>query len=102
MRAPALSVLLLLVSTMLCNSAPTQPAAKRLIEFGWDEPDTAFMRQHIADMEKTPFDGCVFHAYTKDPAGKRGDFLWGCWSKKAFTEDQLQASLDDLRQTSFK
>ena len=34
---------------------------KRLIEFGWDEPDTAFLRRHIAQMERSPFDGCVFH-----------------------------------------
>src|SRR5678816_1066737 len=24
---------------------------KKLIEFGWDEPDTAFLRQHAASME---------------------------------------------------
>src|SRR3954451_1301335 len=29
---------------------------KKVIEFGWDEPDTAFLRKHIARMERTPFD----------------------------------------------
>ena len=33
---------------------------KKLIEFGWDEPDTAFLRAHLGEMEKTPFDGCVY------------------------------------------
>src|SRR4051812_43770006 len=64
---------------------------KKLIEFGWDEPDTAFMRQHIAEMEKTPFDGTVFHV--------PGDFLWQCWGKRTFTEKELAPAIDDLKHT---
>ena len=30
-----------------------QRPPKKLIEFGWDEPDTAFMRAHLAEMEAT-------------------------------------------------
>lgn len=91
---------------LLCLAIPTAAAdrtagPKHLIEFGWDEPDTTFMRNHVAEMEKTPFDGCVFHAYTQDPQGKKGDFLWTCWGKKAFTEDDLTPSLNELRQTRF-
>ena len=36
-------------------------SAKKLIEFGWDEPDTGFLRRHRDQLEQTPFDGCVFH-----------------------------------------
>src|SRR5215212_746052 len=71
-------------------SAQTQPT-KKLIEFGWDEPDTAFMRKHIATMEQSPFDGTVFHL--------NQDFLWQSWSKRAFTEAELQQSIDDLKNT---
>ncbi len=39
-------------------------AGKKLIEFGWDEPDTAFMREQDAEMERSPFDGC---GYTETP-----------------------------------
>ena len=42
---------------------------KHLIEFGWDVPDTAFLRRHIAQLERTPFDGCVFHANYHTPGG---------------------------------
>src|SRR5689334_1414081 len=63
MSTRALIASLLFVSTSL-GAVPTHPVQKRLIEFGWDEPDTAFMKKHIGEMEKTPFDGCVFHAYT--------------------------------------
>ncbi|MFQ6039874.1 MAG: hypothetical protein ACE5PV_03375 [Candidatus Poribacteria bacterium] len=76
--------------------------SKRLIEFGWDEPDTAFMREHIAEMEKTPFDGCVFHLNYRDEDGSTGSFTWECWGKKKFTEEQLKGAVDDLRNTLFQ
>src|SRR2546423_11533626 len=62
-------------------SAQSRPA-KKLIEFGWDEPDTAFMRKHIAAMEQTPFDGTVFHV--------PGDFLWQAWGNRQITRPELQ------------
>jgi hypothetical protein len=37
-------------------TAQTVPA-KKLIEWGWDEPDTKFMRENISQMEQFPFDG---------------------------------------------
>src|SRR5947207_15435883 len=76
------------------STHPSTAAQKRLIEFGWDEPDTAFMRQHIAEMEKTPFDGCVFHV--------PGDFLGQCWGKRAYREADLKPAIDDLKNTRIK
>ena len=67
-----------------------KPPVKKLIEFGWDEPDTAFLRQHIAEMEQTPFDGCVFHVMSADPQGKRENFTWLGWGRRAFTEAELE------------
>lgn len=97
-RASSLVLFCLAIPAIAADRAAGR---KYLIEFGWDEPDTAFMRQHVAQMEKTPFNGCVFHAYTTDPQGKKGDFLWTCWGKKAFTEDELTPSMNDLRQSRF-
>jgi hypothetical protein len=74
---------------------------KHLIEFGWDEPDTAFMKSHIAEMEKTPFDGTVFHLLYTKPDGTRGRFMNECWSKRAFTETELQHATDELKATKF-
>jgi hypothetical protein len=71
-----------------------------LIEFGWDEPDTSFLRQHITEMEKTPFDGCVFHVMSTDPQGKRENFTWLCWGKRAFTGAELEPALEDLKGTT--
>jgi len=78
--------------------------AKKLIEFGWDEPTTEFMRKNIAEMEKTPFDGVVFIAESKKSgAGTSPDaFMWDCWSKRTFTLEELQPAIDSLKATPFK
>lgn len=76
-----------------------QAAPKKLIEFGWDEPDTAFLRAHVAEMEQTPFDGCVFHVNYLKPDGSQGNFTWECWGRRAFAEAELQAAREDLKAT---
>ena len=43
------------------SSAPTDvrvPAVK-LIEYGWDSPSPEFVRTHIGEMERRPFDGVI-------------------------------------------
>ncbi|MDQ2901900.1 MAG: hypothetical protein M3Y07_19205 [Acidobacteriota bacterium] len=64
----------------------------KLIEFGWDEPDSAFLRKHSAKMDRTPFDGCVFHI---------NSFTWEVWGKRAFTMPEVQAAVEDLKALSF-
>jgi hypothetical protein len=68
--------------------------AKKLIEFGWDEPDTAFMRAHLAELEQTPFDGTVFHV--------KGDAQWKAWGTIIVQEAEVQAAVADLKATPFK
>src|SRR3954464_10728249 len=77
-------------------------AKKKLVEFGWDEPDTRFMREHIEEMEKTPFDGCVFHIQAARANGTRGDFLWETWDKRAFTYEEVKPAIEDLKATKLK
>lgn len=94
------------VSAVLVGCAAIPPPAgapaKKLIEFGWDEPDTAFMRRQIAQMEQTPFDGAVFHVTYAKPDGKPGDFLWEAWGRRAFTDAELAPALADLTATQFR
>ncbi|RPI00196.1 MAG: hypothetical protein EHM71_17685 [Zetaproteobacteria bacterium] len=75
---------------------------KKLVEFGWGEPDTAFMRRHVAQMEETPFDGVVFHVNYTTPGGKQASFLWEAWGRRAFTEAELATALQDLAATRFR
>ena len=90
---------------LACSTSFAQPAsrpAKKLIEFGWDEPDPAYLRAHIAEMEKTAFDGCVFHlTYTK-PDGSTAATVWDTWGTHKFTEQELSKSRDDLKATPIK
>ncbi len=73
------------------------PSRKKLIEFGWDEPDTAFLRRHLGEMEASPFDGCVFHANVAGADGKLANFAWLAWGRRTFTDAELRPALDDLR-----
>jgi hypothetical protein len=81
---------------------PPPSTPKILIEFGWDEPDTAFLRQHIAEMEQTPFDGCVFHAVAKTADGTPHDLAWKAWGRNAFRREDLAGAFDDLKATPLK
>jgi hypothetical protein len=69
---------------------------KKLLEWGWDEPDTAFLRQNILEMEKTPFDGCVF-GVRHGPANAAGSFTWQFWGRRGFTQADLADAFADLR-----
>ena len=68
------------------RSAREVSRRRKLIEFGWDEPDTAFLRKHQEAMEQTPFDGCVFHVNTSGKGKPAENFTWLCWGKRRFTE----------------
>jgi len=97
-----LATLFALAWAAVLPGAVSRPPQKRLIEFGWDEPDTAFMRRHAAEMEQTPFDGCVFHLNYMKPDGSQGSFTWECWGARAFTRAELEPALADLRAAPFR
>ncbi len=68
----------------------------KLIEFGWDEPDPAFMRSHVEEMRSTPFDGCVFHL-TADSDDPPPNFTWQCWSDVRYERAAFATGEADLR-----
>jgi hypothetical protein len=83
--------------------SPAPRAPRRLIEMGWDEPDPGFMRRHLAQLESSPFDGCVYHLFYETPAGREpGRFTWEAWGTRAFTEAEIDSGLRDLMATRFK
>jgi len=100
-----------LVLVALLTVAPTCDGAgrKKLIEMGWDEPDPAYMRAHLAELEATPFDGCVYHLpYPGSPGetfgkfGKPQNYAWAVWGTRRFHDEDLSAPLADLRATPFR
>jgi hypothetical protein len=49
-------------------------------------------------MERTPFDGCVYHALARTAAGPL-NLTWRAWGRRAFSEDELRQAALDLRAT---
>ena len=95
--------ILCLAITFLPVAPPAASAAeparpKSLIEWGWDEPNTKFMRENIAQMEQSPFDGVVFHA----DISKGGPMFWEMWGTRKFNLDEFQHAIEDLRATKFQ
>ena len=78
-------------------AASVGPPPKKLIEFGWDEPDTSFMRRERDQLEQSPFDGCVFHVTTRTASGGLENFTWLCWGRRRFSEAEVKPAIDDLQ-----
>ena len=51
MRTLLIALFCLAVSPLVAASTKD----KKLIEYGWDVPDTAYMREHVREMEKVPY-----------------------------------------------
>lgn len=78
--------------------SPNRPISKKLIQWGWDEPGTKFLREHIETMEQHPFDGLVFHV----DSSQGGNFTWEMWGGRRFELDEFQPAIADLRATKFR
>ena len=80
-----------------------------IINYAWTTPDTKYLHDNLADMEKQPFDGlCVFVAHPRQPNGSllsgnnRVDLGWSVFKNEAFTPDMVKEALADLQSTPFK
>ena len=80
---------------------PDRTPRRKLIEWGWDEPDTAFLRANIRGMETTPFDGCVF-SVRHGAGGRGGSFTWEFWGRRRFDRADVAHAFADLRETRFR
>ncbi len=85
MRRTALGGVALLVMAGTAMAQPGRlPATKKLIEYGWDVPQPAFVAANLAAMEKRPFDGVIMRL-----AGKHGGniFSGGKWNPSDYEAD---------------
>ena len=87
----------LLVLMVTCAVHADEPPHKRLIEWSAVEPTTAYMREHIREMEQLPFDGLVFHLRTND----NEQMVWKMWGNTPFKVDQFSREIADLEATAF-
>ena len=89
---------ILLAGLLTASSlADESTASKKLIEWGWDEPDTKFIRANIREMELYPFDGLVFHINSREG----GNFTWEMWGDREFRLEEFQHAIDNLNATKF-
>lgn len=86
---------------LICHAGAADKQAKKLIEFGWDEPGTGFMREHIQQMERAPFDGVVFNVDARRANGSKARFTWEAWGTNRFEKSDLKRAVDDLKETGF-
>ena len=78
------------------QTASFQPVQKKLIEAGWDIPDTATLRKNLTQMENAPFDGVVLYAIGKDATGNTIN-VQSTFSNVPWKKEWFQSSVDDLK-----
>ncbi|HUT94961.1 MAG TPA: EF-hand domain-containing protein [Thermoguttaceae bacterium] len=71
---------------------------KKLIEWGWDEPDTKFIRENVERMEQFPFDGLIFHVVSS----RGGNFTWEMWGGRRFELAEFEHAVENLNATKFR
>ncbi len=81
---------------------PAGDGGRRLIQFGWDEPSTRFLRLHIREMERMPFDGVVLNARYLDAGGNEAVLEWTGFGARPIPWDALEPALADLKATDFR
>jgi hypothetical protein len=92
-----------LVLGLACSFSALQgaPIRKKLIETGWDMPDTQRLRANLAQMEQRPFDGVVVEAVGHVDEKKRcplsPSFVNAPWQREWF-----RPCLEDLRACQFR
>ena len=85
------ALLFIMSSALSLAKADSSLAGKKLIEFGGDRPSAAYVRQHIDEMQKVPFDGVTI------VTGKG----WNVWSRTKLNPNDLQPTIDNLEGVKF-
>src|SRR3954469_3909386 len=95
---------LLLMTAALCGAAMgVEAPAKKIIYYGWSTRDSAYYRDHWAEMERMPFDGIAISiALDRTKAmtgnGSTGNLLgWQVFGKRAFQLSDFQDAIADLQ-----
>jgi hypothetical protein len=87
---------------------PDKVAQAKLLEWGWDTPSPSYVRDHIDEMEKVPFDGLVLSltANGKHDLSRRPDrqacFPSRSFGAKVLKREEYSESIDALRAIQFK
>ena len=101
------AVLAVLFGLIGCASAPAEmgppvPAHKKTIGFACNTVEPAYLKAHVADIERLPIDGLNIFVYPDDwgprRSGQEGMFFGG----RRFKRADFSQALADLKATPFK
>lgn len=93
-KTPSCAALLLIFSLMVTGCT-------HLIEWGWDEPDQAFLKAHITTMERKPFDGVVLHLTVPGVPPGMENFSWHLADHRYLWEE-VQPAVEELKAVPFR
>ena len=93
-------VLFVLAPTLAPAQAVDARRPKKIIESGWDQPDTKTLRENLALMEQRPFDGVVINALGRSADGKPRN-LRDAFVNEAWQREWYQNCIDDLKACHF-
>ena len=76
-----------------------QKKDKRVIEFGWDIPDTEFVKNNISEMEKKPFNGVVLNVKYNN----QDKYLESIAFSNIYLQyEGVSKAIEDLKATNFE
>jgi len=102
-REVALRLLALLCVATDASAFEPSSKDKKIISYGADWPNTAYVRQNVHEMEKHPFDGIVIGvSEEREPKLKSSTLGNRMWGKERFTPEQLEHAIEDLKATKFE
>jgi hypothetical protein len=95
---------LVLFSCAACSSSfEPSTQGKKLISYGQDWPNAAYVRAHITEMEKRPFDGLVLAlSKTREPQTGGESVGFSAWGKARIEYADYLQWVEDLKATAFK
>jgi hypothetical protein len=107
LKRTMLALVLIMTGTTYAVAAtmPFKPGleGKKLISYGQDWPNPAYIRAQIREMEEQPFDGIVIGVTASREPQLGGKSLGtNAWGRKAFDRADYQHAIDDLKATRFE
>lgn len=76
------------------------PIVKKVIEFGWDVATPAYLRDHVRDMERRPFDGVIFRL--PEEVGAARVFETRQWARVSQNQIRLAEEVDTAGQIQWE
>jgi hypothetical protein len=92
----ALTAIALAVSLAPANAAGTNERSKKLIQWGWNAPDTGYVRDHWQEIDKLPLDGIGIIMRT--PINLSFRML----SPEVYKHEQFEEAIASLKSAKFK